>query len=57
MKKLLGLKGRALELAISSFAGCVFLLFGYGQGVMSGILTVPDFLNTFPLINPLIPIL
>ncbi|KAK0652561.1 general substrate transporter [Cercophora newfieldiana] len=52
MGKFLGLRGRGLDLAVGSLAGCVFLLFGYNQGVMSGILTMPDFLRTFPIIDP-----
>ncbi|KAK4140183.1 general substrate transporter [Dichotomopilus funicola] len=52
MKKFLGLKGQALNMAVGIIAGCDFLLFGYDQGVMGGILTLPMFLNAFPMINP-----
>ncbi|KEY65089.1 hypothetical protein S7711_08158 [Stachybotrys chartarum IBT 7711] len=78
MKRFFGLRGKALNWAISTIAGCDFLLFGYGkyhlayrihgarrpgprqlliailadQGVMGGILTLPVFLQQFPLINP-----
>ena len=70
MKRFLGLRGQALNLAVGFIAGCDFLLFGYGrvllkrllndvadcsssdQGVMGGILTLAEFLNTFPLIHP-----
>ncbi|KAL2021847.1 hypothetical protein VTK56DRAFT_6621 [Thermocarpiscus australiensis] len=52
MKKYLGLRGQALNLAVGTIAGCDFLLFGYDQGVMGGILTLPVFLEAFPMINP-----
>ncbi|KAH8890466.1 general substrate transporter, partial [Thozetella sp. PMI_491] len=52
MKKFLGLRGQALNYAIGTIAGCDFLLFGYDQGVMGGILTLDVFLNQFPIINP-----
>ncbi|KAH7321405.1 sugar transporter family protein [Stachybotrys elegans] len=52
MKKYLGLRGKSLNWAISAIAGCDFLLFGYDQGVMGGILTLPAFLEQFPTINP-----
>ncbi|KKP04878.1 hypothetical protein THAR02_03056 [Trichoderma harzianum] len=52
MKKYFGLRGQALNWAIGCIAGCDFLLFGYDQGVMGGILTLPIFLNQFPIINP-----
>ncbi|KAF7543820.1 hypothetical protein G7Z17_g10424 [Cylindrodendrum hubeiense] len=51
MKKYLGLRGNSLNWAISTVAGCDFLLFGYDQGVMGGILTLPIFLAQFPDIN------
>ncbi|UNI23665.1 hypothetical protein JDV02_009471 [Purpureocillium takamizusanense] len=50
-KKYFGLRGRALNWAIGTIAGCDFLLFGYDQGVMGGILTLPIFLSQFPKIN------
>ncbi|CAM1510154.1 Fc.00g004890.m01.CDS01 [Cosmosporella sp. VM-42] len=46
-----GLRGNALNWAIGTIAGCDFLLFGYDQGVMGGILTLPVFLEQFPDIN------
>ncbi|KAH6608987.1 sugar transporter family, partial [Trichoderma cornu-damae] len=52
MKKYFGLRGQSLNWAIGIVAGCDFLLFGYDQGVMGGILTLPVFLNQFPSINP-----
>lgn len=52
MGKYFGLRGHALNWAISTIAGCDFLLFGYDQGVMGGILTLPIFLEQFPSINP-----
>lgn len=34
-KKYFGLKGQALNYAISTIAGCDFLLFGYGEPCLS----------------------
>ncbi|KAI9741812.1 MAG: hypothetical protein M1834_000198 [Cirrosporium novae-zelandiae] len=42
-----GLSGRPLSLAVSTVATTGFLLFGYDQGVMSGIITDKDFNNVF----------
>ncbi|KAI1215133.1 general substrate transporter [Annulohypoxylon truncatum] len=52
MGKFFGLRGHWLNYAIGIIAGCDFLLFGYDQGVMGGILTMPQFLADFPDINP-----
>ncbi|KAG5929391.1 hypothetical protein E4U42_006131 [Claviceps africana] len=54
-KKYLGLSGQSLNWAIGAVAGCDFLLFGYDQGVMGGILTLPVFLDQFPDINDAAP--
>ncbi|CCE34243.1 hypothetical protein E4U22_002007 [Claviceps purpurea] len=54
-KKYLGLSGPSLNWAIGAVAGCDFLLFGYDQGVMGGILTLPAFLDQFPDINDVAP--
>ncbi|KAK3393309.1 hypothetical protein B0H63DRAFT_15404 [Podospora didyma] len=43
----MGLSGRPLSLAITTVATTGFLLFGYDQGVMSGIITAPAFNNVF----------
>jgi MFS family permease len=43
-----GLKGRPLGLLISTIATTGFLLFGYDQGVMSGIISAEPFNNYFP---------
>jgi sugar porter (SP) family MFS transporter len=43
-----GLSGRPLSLAISTVATTGFLLFGYDQGVMSGIISATDFNDYFP---------
>ncbi|KAF1354744.1 sugar transporter STL1 [Delphinella strobiligena] len=50
-KKYYGLTGFSLNLAIGVLAGLDFLLFGYDQGVMGGLLTLDTFLETFPQIN------
>ncbi|CAK3951023.1 Sugar transporter STL1 [Lecanosticta acicola] len=46
-----GLKGTPLSIAIGIIAGMDFLLFGYDQGVMGGLLTLPEFTRTFPSID------
>ncbi|KAJ5376623.1 hypothetical protein N7509_013509 [Penicillium cosmopolitanum] len=45
------LTGRELAWAITATAGSGFLLFGYDQGVMSGLLTGDAFVARFPEIN------
>ncbi|KAF2091332.1 general substrate transporter [Saccharata proteae CBS 121410] len=45
------LTGRALDWAITMASGSGFLLFGYDQGVMSGLLTGISFTETFPAID------
>ena len=42
-----GLTGRSLSLAVSTIATTGFVLFGYDQGVMSGIITAPAFNDIF----------
>jgi MFS family permease len=44
----LGLQGRPLGLVVSTVATTGFLLFGYDQGVMSGIISADPFNNYFP---------
>ncbi|OGM42337.1 hypothetical protein ABOM_007873 [Aspergillus bombycis] len=44
----LGLRGTRLTTMIILVAGAEFLLFGYDQGVVGGILNLPSFTNTFP---------
>ncbi|TKA31101.1 hypothetical protein B0A50_02070 [Salinomyces thailandicus] len=44
----MGLAGRQLSLMLSTVATCGFLLFGYDQGVMSGIISAEDFNTYFP---------
>lgn len=51
MGKFYGLRGTSLNWAVGIIAGMDFLLFGYDQGVMGGLLTLPVFLNQFPSIN------
>ncbi|EHA56883.1 sugar transporter STL1 [Pyricularia oryzae 70-15] len=47
------LVGRPLNWAITAAAGAGFLLFGYDQGVMSGLLTGAAFTKTFPEMDTL----
>lgn len=49
--KYYGLKGVQLQIAIAIIAGTDFALFGYDQGVMGGLLTLPSFLNVFKQID------
>lgn len=44
----MGLTGRPLSLAVSIVATTGFLLFGYDQGVMSGIISADPFMHYFP---------
>ncbi|KAI9849863.1 MAG: hypothetical protein M1837_000077 [Sclerophora amabilis] len=46
-----GLRGTKLNVAIGFLAGLDFLLFGYDQGVMGGLLTLHSFNLTFPEID------
>jgi MFS family permease len=48
MKPYFGLRGQKLHHAIATLAGIGFVLFGYDQGVMSGLLTLPSFVKIFP---------
>ncbi|KAJ3922236.1 general substrate transporter [Lentinula edodes] len=48
----LNLSGDALLRAITFTSTCAFLLFGYDQGVMSGIISAPQFFRIFPDLNP-----
>ncbi|KAG9588636.1 general substrate transporter, partial [Aureobasidium melanogenum] len=50
-KKYYGLTGTHLNIAVGIIAGLDFLLFGYDQGVMGGLLTLPSFNRTFPEID------
>lgn len=45
--KFMGLTGHPLSLAVSTVATTGFVLFGYDQGVMSGIITAPAFNDLF----------
>ncbi|KAL5116709.1 hypothetical protein ACEQ8H_005458 [Pleosporales sp. CAS-2024a] len=55
MKKFYGLTGTGLNIAIAVVAGTDFALFGYDQGVMGGLLTLPSFLKYFPQIDTVHP--
>ncbi|KAK0102418.1 hypothetical protein ONS95_006038 [Cadophora gregata] len=46
-----GLRGQKLTLAINIIAGLDFLLFGYDQGVMGGLLTLGSWVKQFPEID------
>lgn len=47
----LGLRGEKLHKMVALSAGISFMLFGYDQGVMSSLLTLPSFLETYPEID------
>jgi len=47
------LSGKLLNTAIAWCSCLAFLMFGYDQGVMSGLLTLDDFQRHFPLMTPL----
>jgi hypothetical protein len=47
------LRGKALNNSIAWASCLAFLMFGYDQGVMSGLLTLDDFQRHFPLMTPL----
>jgi MFS family permease len=47
----LGLRGKALHIAVATIAGLGFLLFGYDQGVMGSLLTLDTFISTFPAMD------
>ncbi|KAL1583804.1 hypothetical protein WHR41_07149 [Cladosporium halotolerans] len=44
----MGLRGPALASVIGTVAGLAFFLFGYDQGDLAGILTIPSFRQRFP---------
>jgi MFS family permease len=46
-----GASGHALQMLITAVATTDFLLFGYDQGVMSGIIAAPQFLHDFPQVD------
>ncbi|KAK5209483.1 hypothetical protein LTR96_000274 [Exophiala xenobiotica] len=52
--KFLGLNGKGLAFAITSILTFGFVLVGYDQGVMSGVISTPLWLDTFPAVvgNP-----
>ncbi|KAH7374474.1 sugar transporter STL1 [Plectosphaerella cucumerina] len=47
------LRGQALNWGIGIIASCGFLMFGYDQGVLSGLLTLDDFQKNLVLMTPL----
>ncbi|GMM27699.1 glucose-inactivated glycerol proton symporter [Martiniozyma asiatica (nom. inval.)] len=46
-----GLKGTRLQILITLSCVIGFSLFGYDQGLMSGIITAPQFIETFPAVG------
>lgn len=44
----LGLRGKALNVLVSLVAATAFMLQGYDQAVMNGLVTLPSFLGVFP---------
>lgn len=46
------ISGSALQTGVCITAASGFLLFGYDQGIMSGIITEPMFLKQFPQMDP-----
>ncbi|KAF2020279.1 hypothetical protein BU24DRAFT_490061 [Aaosphaeria arxii CBS 175.79] len=51
MTRFLGLRGARLGSTISAVCGLCFLCFGYAQGVLGALLTMPAFLAEFPQID------
>lgn len=47
----LGLKGKKLHFLITACCVIGFSLFGYDQGLMAGIITAPQFIETFPAVG------
>lgn len=47
----LGLRGKKLQLLITTACVIGFSLFGYDQGLMAGIITAPQFVETFPAVG------
>ncbi|BGP19944.1 hypothetical protein JCM10213_006720 [Rhodosporidiobolus nylandii] len=48
----LGATGNKLTWWITVAASCGFALFGYDQGVMSGLISAPQFISVFPACDP-----
>lgn len=48
----LGLSGNKLTWALTVVSSLGFTLFGYDQGVMSGLISAPVFFETFPAVDP-----
>lgn len=49
--KFWGTSGHALQMLVTAIATTDFLLFGYDQGVMSGIISAPAFVERFPQVE------
>ncbi|KXT08887.1 hypothetical protein AC579_4669 [Pseudocercospora musae] len=49
--KFLGMNGKALEWTVTVILTFGFVLVGYDQGVMSGVITAPLWLSEFPRVN------
>ncbi|GAA5898032.1 hypothetical protein JCM6882_003311 [Rhodosporidiobolus microsporus] len=50
----MGANGKRLDWLITTAASCGFILFGYDQGVMSGLISSPQFVRTFTRADPAI---
>lgn len=47
------MRGPALQRAIAALAGLAFLLQGYNQAIMNGLITLPGFIELLPEIDTL----
>ncbi|KAH9826095.1 general substrate transporter [Teratosphaeria destructans] len=45
------ISGKSVQTGVCITAASAFLLFGYDQGIMSGIITEPMFVDTFPMMD------
>lgn len=52
MPKYLGLRGRPLVYAVNVVTANSYLLFGYDNGLLSGIITSPEFFKVYGTLSP-----